>query len=102
MKEKTDSLVGYVETDSGSILITDGVWDKTTIPLNSQQRVSLDIGLDRCRIPVHNVKLNGKRFLLIALDDAVPLTEGDDKIDVEDPVKLPEEEKEEKEEPEDA
>ena len=102
MKEKTDSLVGYVETDSGSILITDGVWDKTVIPLNTQQRVSLDLGLDRCRIPVHRVTLGGKKFLMIALDDAAPLTEGEDKIETEDPVKLPEGEKEEEEETEDA
>lgn len=63
-----EKIVGYVETDSGGILIADLVWD---VPVAHQERVKLDLELGRAKIPVKTVRVNGKRRLIIELDEAV-------------------------------
>jgi len=84
-----EALVGYVETDSGGIVIADGVWGDE-FPTVSQDRVHLNLNLEKGRIPVFGFSKGGKRYLLLSLDDteAIPAIEGI--VDVTD---LPKEEK---------
>jgi hypothetical protein len=84
-----EKLLGYVETDSGSVLLTDGLWEKE-LPNNSQERLALDLGIEQSKIPVYGILLREKRYLLISLDDAVSTRFNEEHIDTEDPV--PEEE----------
>jgi len=72
-----ESLVGYVETDSGGIVIADGIWGDE-FPTVSQDRVHLNLNLEKGRIPVYGFSKGGKRYLLLALDDAesIPAIEG--------------------------
>jgi hypothetical protein len=102
MKNPTDiftekeTIVGYVETDSGSLLITDGIWEDR-INLNPRNKVAIDLGVDRVRVPVIATKQNDRRFLLIPLDQAEALRDNmDDKVEVEEPSKQPEKKKPEK------
>lgn len=67
-----ETLVGHVETDSGGIIIADGLWGDE-FPSVSQDRVNLNLELGKCRIPVYGFMKNGRRYLLLALDDAEPL-----------------------------
>lgn len=67
-----ETLVGHVETDSGGIIIADGLWGDE-FPSVSQDRVNLDLNLGKCKIPVYGFSRNGKRYLLLALDDAEAL-----------------------------
>lgn len=85
-------LLGYVETDSNSLFIVDGVW-RESLPTTFQKTVLLeDAVLDEKKnvLPVYLFKQNNKRFLLIALDAGIPATEQILEVEVEDPVKLPE------------
>jgi len=77
--KETETSVGFVETDSGGILITDLVWDH---PNTSQQKVAEDLDLGRVRIPVKAVLRNNKRQLIIELDDAVALEVGNDTVKI--------------------
>lgn len=86
-------LVGYVETDSGSILITDGVW-KDNIPNVFQKTLYMeDAVIDEKKnvLPIYMIQKEGKRFLLIALDDGTPATDRVLEVETENPVILPEE-----------
>lgn len=67
-----EELIGYVETDSGGIIITDGVWGDA-FPSVSQDRINVNLDLGKCRIPVFGFSKNGKRYLLLALDEAEDL-----------------------------
>ena len=85
-------LVGYVETDSGSLFISDGVW-KDSIPAVFQKTVLFEDALTddkRNVLPVYLLKNQGKRFLLIGLDDGVEATERVLQVETENPVALPE------------
>jgi hypothetical protein len=85
-------LVGHVETDSGSLFIVDGVW-KDAIPAVFQKTVFLeDAVLDEKKnvLPVYLLTNQGKRFLLIGLDDGVAATDRVALVDVENPIELPE------------
>lgn len=66
--QEDEKVVGHFDTDSGGILITDMVWD---IPQASQQRFSEDLDLSNVRIPIKAVLLDGKRRLILELDEAV-------------------------------
>jgi hypothetical protein len=102
-------LIGYVETDSGSLFIVDGVW-KESIPTVFQKSLFYEDALvdeKKNVLPVYLIKNQGKRFLLIALDDGIAATEREVQVETEDPVELPEpppppapEAPEEEEEPE--
>jgi hypothetical protein len=67
-----ETLVGYVETDSGGIIIADGLWGDE-FPSVSQDRVNLNFNLGKCKIPVYGFMKDGRRYLLLALDDAEAL-----------------------------
>jgi len=85
-------LIGHVETDSGSILIVDGTW-KDSIPSVFQKIVYLeDVVLDEKKnvLPVFLLRNQGKRFLLIGLDDGIAAAERVDVVETENTVDLPE------------
>ena len=64
-----ETIVGYIETDSGGVLMTDLVWAED-IPSVTQERVRLELDLDKCKIPVIAVRKGQKRYLIVSLDDA--------------------------------
>ena len=81
-----ETIVGHIETDSGSLLITDGVWENI-INVSPRNKVMVDLGVDRIRLPVIATKQNDRRFLLIPIDLAEPLGEHiDDTVPVEEPA----------------
>jgi len=67
-----ETLVGHVETDSGGVIIADGLWGDE-FPSVSQDRVNLNFNLGKCKIPVYAFMKNGRRYLLVALDDNEPM-----------------------------
>ncbi len=77
--KETETTVGYVETDSGGILITDLLWDH---PSTSQQKIAEDLDLGRVKIPIKAVLRNNKRQIIIELDDAILLEDGDDTVKI--------------------
>ena len=85
-------LVGYVETDSGSLFIVDGVW-KDSIPTVFQKSLLYEDALvdeKKNVLPIYLIQNQGKRFLLIALDDGIPSAERVLEVETEDPVTVPE------------
>jgi hypothetical protein len=96
-------LIGHVETDSGSLLVIDGTW-KESLPAVFQKTVLFEEAvLDEKKnvLPVYLLRNQGKRYLLIGLDDGQPAADRDFLVDTENPVILPEEAKPaEPEEPE--
>lgn len=85
-------LIGYVETDSGSLLIIDGTW-KDSMPAVFQKTVYLEDALvdeKRNVLPVHLLRNQGKRYLLIGLDDGIPASERIDVVETENQVELSE------------
>lgn len=88
-------LVGHVETDSGSLLIIDGTW-KDSLPAVFQKTLLFEDGnFDEKKnvLPVYLLRNQGKRYLLISLDDGKPAADRDLLVETENPVALPEEEK---------
>lgn len=70
-QEGKEQLVGHLETDTGTILLTDGIWN-SDIPSADQQRVYLNLGTQKIRIPVYGVIRNRRRYLILDIDAAVP------------------------------
>jgi len=91
--EGTENIVGHIVLNTGTLLLTDGVWIDN-IKVSQEEKLAIDLGTDRIRVPVIGTKQNGRRFLLIPLDAAeqkdVP---ENDKVDIEDPIKEEEKEK---------
>ena len=84
-----ENIIGYVETDSGTLLITDGIWDDR-IKVSARNKVSVDLGMDRVRVPVIATKQNGRKFLLIPLDQAeVVVEDTGDVVGVEGKAEVP-------------
>lgn len=86
-----EEVIGYVETHSGSIVFVDGIVEPD-INLSPRSYVSLDLHLDKQKVPIVAVKQSGRRFLLIPLDAAVPIQNNtNDKVETEDRVEIPKE-----------
>jgi len=84
-----EKVIGYIETDSGSLLITDGIWDNI-INASPRNKVTVDLGVDRVRLPVIATKQNDRRFLLIPIDEGEIISEDDsDTVTVDEPVDEP-------------
>lgn len=86
-------LIGHVETDSGSLLVIDGTW-KDTLPAVFQKTLLFEDGnFDEKKnvLPVYLLRNQGKRYLLIGLDDGQPAANRDLVVETENPVVLPEE-----------
>lgn len=89
-QEGKEQLVGYLETDTGTILLTDGIWN-SDIPSADQKRVYLNLGVQQIRIPVYGVIRNQRRYLILDVDAAVSNKRGNKKglVSVED-IDIPE------------
>jgi hypothetical protein len=81
-QEGKERLVGYLETDTGTILLTDGIWN-TEIPSANQKRVYLNLGMPRVKIPVYGVIRNQKRYLILDVDRALENSNSQDTVEVE-------------------
>ena len=88
--EGVERLVGYLETDTGTVLLTDGIWN-SEIPSANQNRVYLNLGTPRIKIPVYGVIRSNKRYLILDIDQAIQSTKVADTVKVED-AELPKEE----------
>lgn len=81
-------LVGYLETDSGTLLLADGIW-KDNLPVIDQQALVLDTEMERTKFPVFAVMQGGRRYLLIALDNetiSTPMTNEESRVEVVTPL----------------
>lgn len=66
-----ETLVGFIDTDSGGIVITDMLWD---VPANGQKRFSVDLELEKTRIPIKAIRTEGgKRRLILEIDEGINL-----------------------------
>jgi hypothetical protein len=74
-----ETIIGYVDTDSGGVLIADMTWD---VPKNTQKRVALDLDMENTRIPVKAVLVDGRRRLILELDEAVNTLQVKETVDV--------------------
>jgi hypothetical protein len=88
-----ETLVGYVETSAGGILLTDGGWEDD-LPLTTQESLSIDLNIESSRIPVIAVRKNDKRFLILALDDAIKTSFLNEVVETIDKVEIPKDEEE--------
>lgn len=85
---ETEQHIGYIETDSGTLLLADGIWGSSMPPID-QQALIVDTEVERTKFPVYAVMRGGQRFLLIALDSNtinVPITSENDHVDVDEPL----------------
>jgi len=89
-REGVERLVGHLETDTGTILLTDGIWN-SEIPSANQERVHLNLGTKGISIPVYGVIRHGKRYLILDIDQGIKREAPGDRVEVED-VTLPAEE----------
>ncbi len=81
-----ETIVGYIDTDSGGILLTDAVWE-STLPRTSHKYTSVDLGEALpSRIPVYAKLVNGRRFIIIDIDAATNTRVESDFVEVNDPV----------------
>jgi hypothetical protein len=69
-----ESIIGYVTLNTGTLLITDGVWSDN-LSVSAEEKLSIDLGVDNIRLPVIAAKQGGQRFLLIPLDRGVSVNE---------------------------
>ena len=89
--QETEQLAGHIIVDSGSLLITDGIWDSPGI--SKANKIKLDLDEDkRLKVPVTTVLQNGRRFIILDVDGAVEVSPVTEKVDTEDEVEVPEEE----------
>lgn len=63
------TLIGHITTDSGGLLLTDSIWQDVIPKVKDQIIIQLDVP-PRQRIPVRALRKDGKRYLLIAIDEA--------------------------------
>ncbi len=91
---ETEKLIGNITKVSGSVLLVDGA-AQSDIRLSKAESVCLDVDKEQSKLPVYAVKQNNHRFLLIAIDDAIPIEyRTREQIDISEPVDLPPEEPE--------
>ena len=85
---ENEQRIGYIETDSGTLLLADGIWS-STMPTVDQQALCIDTETERAKFPVYAIMRSGQRFLLIALDKEVEnnrITNNDDRVVVDEPL----------------
>lgn len=86
-----EAVIGHIETNSGGILLTDGGWEDD-LPLTTQESLALDLNIESsAKIPVFAFRKNNKRFLVLAIDDAVEASFVGVAVEVTDKVEEPKE-----------
>jgi len=89
-----EMLIGFVDTDSGGVLIADMLWD---MPSSTQKHLSLDLEQEKTRIPIKAVRTeDGRRRLIIEIDEAMSLFKPKETVEVTD-LPPPAEKKDEEE-----
>lgn len=81
-QEDAQNTIGYIDTVSGSLLLTDGIW-KASLPITNEQTIAVDLDAANARIPVYAVMRNGKRMLIIDIDGAQENTRVETPVQVE-------------------
>jgi hypothetical protein len=67
---ESQQIVGHITVASGSLLLTDGVWDSPEISEENKQLVDLGPEYESVKIPVSTVIQNNKRYIILSVDDA--------------------------------
>ena len=80
---ETEQHVGDILVTSGSLLLTDGIWDSGKIHKDNKLNLDLDEE-NHVKIPVTTIIQNNKRYILIDIDSAIKVETQDGKIEVED------------------
>ena len=65
--------LGFVDIPSGCVGIVDAIWLEQ-MPNASDDTYTLDVEADNAKVPVLGILSNGKRYLMLAIDDCVPRT----------------------------
>lgn len=87
------TLIGHIDTNSGSLLMSDGTWE-STLPKTTEDRICVDLGVVG-KIPVYAVTHENKRMILLQIDKIEPYNH-DEKVEIQDPVAITESKKEDK------
>jgi hypothetical protein len=94
-KEDEMSLVGKIRTSSGAIAIADGIWGQQlrTQGIKAPDLVTIDTENDDAEFPVYTTIAGNKRYIIIAIDEAVAINSqpGPVEVDEEDAIEVPEE-----------
>ena len=91
-----ETIIGYVDTDSGGLLITDAAWE-SALPRATHKHTAIDFGdIPSCRIPVYAKLVGGRRFVIIDIDAAQDLKVDTDTVAIDSPADLPPPDEEEK------
>ena len=80
--KETKTQIGYIESDSGTLLFIDGIWSNS-FPSVNQQTILVDTETERTRFPVYAMMERGQRFIVIALDTdttKIPMADKDQVI----------------------
>lgn len=64
-----EQIIGHINVTSGSLLITDGIWNSKSIHYKDKQIIDLEED-NPLSIPVTTILQNNRRFILIDLDAA--------------------------------
>lgn len=80
--KKDDTRLGSLILDSGSLLITDGIMDSDRIA--PQSKCITDLGYETpMTVPLYLITQNSKRYILIGIDDAIPVHPDAETIEIE-------------------
>jgi len=75
--------LGYVWSASGTILIVDGAL-QADLKYSANEIIHIDVEQEGCHIPVRTIKQHGKRYVILAIDDATTaLNKHNETVDVE-------------------
>ena len=86
--KETEQVAGHIVLESGTLLLTDGVWDAPGV--KAANKLKLDLQEDgRISVPVTTILQNGKRYILLCIDSGTRLGVEDGLVDIEDPVEIP-------------
>lgn len=70
--KESETLIGHVILNTGTLLLTDGVWSDN-LHINTEEKLAIDLNLDKVKVPVIAVRQNEQRYLLIPIDQGIPL-----------------------------
>jgi len=72
-REGGKTLLGNLRTYSGTLALTDGVHASAFKGFQGLSAVSLDLQSEDVDIPVYGLIADGKRYILLAVDEAKPI-----------------------------
>jgi len=72
-KESGKTPLGKLRTHSGTVALTDGIHASSLQGFQGTPTLNLDIECEDVDIPVYAILADGKRYILLALDEATPI-----------------------------